>query len=140
MIPDGSWVTQQARPLVWEVEDREPRLRYLIHARDRKFTDAFDAVFRAEGIKCTLTPTRASNANSDAERWVRSVRSESLDKLLIVNQRNLRSMIIVHSFINRPGQLRRRQGLQKDGPVLIIEAAVERIHVHVAFGTIEGVG
>ena len=90
--PDGNWVTQQARQFVWDLEDREPRLRFLIHDRDSKFTDAFDAVFRSEGMKIILTPARAPNANAHAERWVRSARTESLDKLLIINQSHLRSV------------------------------------------------
>jgi hypothetical protein len=66
--PNGAWVTQQARQVMWELEDRKPGMRFLIHDRDTKFTQAFDAVFRSEGIDIVLTPYRAPKANAFAER------------------------------------------------------------------------
>ena len=113
--PDGSWVTQQARQLVWDVEDRKPRLRFLIHDRDSKFTDAFDAVFRSKGAKIILTPAQAPNANSVAERWVRSARTESLDKLLIVNQGHLRP--VMSEYVDYYNTARPHQGINLQTPI-----------------------
>jgi transposase InsO family protein len=113
--PDGSWVTQQARQLVWDLEDREPRLHFLIHDRDSKFTDAFDTVFRSEGVKIILTPARAQNAISHAERWVRSVRTECLDKLLIVNQSQLRS--VMSEYVDYYNTARPHQGIDLQTPI-----------------------
>ena len=59
------------------------RPRFLIHDRDAKFTRAFDNVFRSEGTEALLTPVQAPNANAYAERWIRTVRAECLDWLLI---------------------------------------------------------
>src|SRR5262249_26906353 len=85
--PTGAWVTQQARNLsftgVFE------RMRFLIHDRDSKFTAAFDEVLRSEGIKVIHTPIRAPRANAHAERFVRTVRAECLDWLLILGRRHL---------------------------------------------------
>jgi hypothetical protein len=47
--PDSAWVTQQARDLSMEPEDRTPALRFLIRDRDSKFSGSFDEVFRSEG-------------------------------------------------------------------------------------------
>jgi hypothetical protein len=88
--PSGDWVTQQARQIMWEFEDRELPIRYLIHDHDPKFTDAFDTVFEAEGVEIVDIPYCAPNANAHAERWVRTVREECLDKLIILNERHLR--------------------------------------------------
>jgi hypothetical protein len=80
--PSGAWVTQQARQFVWQADAREKPLRFLIHDRDKTFTSSFDAVFVTEPMKIIRTPYRAPNANAYAERWVRTVRAECLDKWL----------------------------------------------------------
>jgi putative transposase len=49
--PSGTWTTQQARNLVIDGCDREQPMRFLIHDRDRKFSSAFDEVFRTERIQ-----------------------------------------------------------------------------------------
>ena len=91
--PHGAWVTQQARQLAWDLDETDARFRFLIHDRDTKFTDAFDTIFRSEGVRIIRTPVQAPNANSHAERWIRSARSECLDKIIIVNQAHLRSVL-----------------------------------------------
>jgi hypothetical protein len=57
--PDAAWVTQQARNLTMELDDRPTALRFLIRDRDTKFVGPFDEVFRSEGAKVILTPIRA---------------------------------------------------------------------------------
>jgi putative transposase len=68
-------------------------LRFLIRDRDQKFTDGFDDVFRSDGIEVVRTPFRAPQANGVAERLVRTVRSECLDRLLILNQQQLERIL-----------------------------------------------
>jgi len=87
--PSGGWVTQQARQFAWTLSERSTPLRFLIHDRDSKFARDFDAVFRSEGIEIVRTPIRTPKANAIAERFVRTVRAECLDWLLIVNRRHL---------------------------------------------------
>jgi putative transposase len=60
-------------------------VRFLTHDRDTKFSAVFDMVFQSEGVEIIRTPFRAPNTNAFAERWVRSIREECLDHLLIVN-------------------------------------------------------
>src|SRR5438067_8655169 len=71
------------------LRERSTPLRFLIRDRDGKFTRDFDTVFRSEGIEIIRTPVRAPKANAIAERFVRTVRSECLDWLLIANRRHL---------------------------------------------------
>jgi putative transposase len=113
--PDSAWVTQQARQVMWELADREPGIRFLIRDNDKKFTQSFDTVFRAEGIDVIRTPYRAPNANAFAERWIRSAREECLDKLLIINQAHLRRVMREYmAFFNTA---RPHQGLDQQLPV-----------------------
>ena len=78
---------------MWELRERNPPCRFLIRDRDKEYIEAFDTIFRSEGIKVIRTPVQAPNANAYAERWVRSVREECLDHLLILNQAHLRRVL-----------------------------------------------
>jgi transposase InsO family protein len=64
-------------------------VRFLIRDHDAEFTGAFDAVFEAEHVRIVRTPIQVPQANGIAERFVRTVRSECLDWLLILNARHL---------------------------------------------------
>jgi putative transposase len=91
--PSGTWTTQQVRNLIIDGCDREQPMRFLIHDRDTKFSSAFDEVFRTERIQVIRTPFRAPNANAHAERFVRTLREECLDWLLILGRRHLERVL-----------------------------------------------
>lgn len=91
--PDSAWVSQQARNLVCSLNDRSARVRYLIRDRDSKYSRAFDDVFHSEGTIVLRTPVRAPRANAFAERWVRSVRTECLDWILVRGRRHLEHVL-----------------------------------------------
>jgi putative transposase len=88
-------VTQQARNLGLDFSDRD--VRFLIRDRDGKYSDPFDEVFRSDGIQIVKTPVRAPKANAIAERFVRTVRSECLDWLLIQNRHHLEHVLRVYT-------------------------------------------
>ncbi len=93
--PNGHWVAQQARNLVMEFGDEQP-FRFLVHDRDAKFSHAFDEVFRSEGIKVIRTPVQALNANAHAERWVRTLRADCLDRIFILGRRHLEHVLRIY--------------------------------------------
>jgi putative transposase len=84
--PTGAWVTQQARNLRLVLADEG--MRFLIRDRDSKCSGPFDEVFRSAGIRIVKTPVKAPTPNAIAERFVRTVRAECLDWLLILNRRH----------------------------------------------------
>jgi putative transposase len=103
--PDGRWVTQQARNLLLVLGEQGRQVRFLVHDRDAKCCRGFDEVFRSEGGEVLRTPVRAPTANAHAERWVRTVRAECLDWLLIVGRGHLEQVLriyVQHDNRHRP--------------------------------------
>jgi len=129
--PDGAWVTQQARNLVMELDDRHDPIRFLLHDRDTKFSAAFDEVFRTQGVRVIKTPIHAPNANAHAERWVRTVREECLDWLLILGKRQLERTL--RTYIDHYNRQRPHRALGLTAPDLPGEpiAFPHTIPVHV---------
>ncbi len=136
--PTNEWVTQQARNIasdLWEIQemqqlqevrDREASepaspaspaspMRFLIRDRDAKFTSSFNTVFASEGIETVLTPYRSPKANAFAERWVRTVREECLDHLLIMSNRHLKLVLL--EYIEYYNRRRPHQGIGQQVPV-----------------------
>jgi putative transposase len=110
--PTGAWVVQQARNLSFT--GLLERMRFLIHDRDSKFTASFDEVFRSEGVNVIQTPVRAPRANAYAERFVRTVRTECLDWLLIVGRRHLEHVLRI--YIQHYNRERPHRGLALQPP------------------------
>ncbi|HLQ43988.1 MAG TPA: integrase core domain-containing protein, partial [Planctomycetaceae bacterium] len=103
--PNAAWATQQARQLTWTLTAARESFRFLIRDRDQKFAQGFDDVFQRDGIQIVRTPFRAPQANGVAERFVRTVRSECLDWMLIMNERHLERVLTVfvdHYNVHRP--------------------------------------
>jgi putative transposase len=112
--PDTAWMLQQARNLLIELDDRDRRVRFLIHDRDAKFPRAFDALLAAETIKIVRTPVRAPNANAHVERWIGSARRECLDRLLIVGRRQLEH--VLRTYLRHYNEARPHRALDLKPP------------------------
>jgi putative transposase len=101
--PTGAWVTQQARNFGLDLADEGTR--WLIRDRDSKYTGSFEEVLASNGLRSVKTPVRAPQANAIAERFVRTVRAECLDRLLIVNRSHLERVLrtfVEHYNAQRP--------------------------------------
>jgi putative transposase len=128
--PASAWVTQQARQLIWTLDEEGRAMPFLIHDRDSKFTAAFNTVFQAERATILLTPYRAPNANAFAERWVSTVREECLNLLLIFNEAHLRR--VLKEYIDYYNHARPHQGLKQQIPIqpsVIFSSEVRCRHV-----------
>ena len=91
--PDGAWTAQQARNLLMDLGEHADRFKFMIRDRAGQFTGAFDAVLAGAGIEVVKIPPRSPRANAYAERWVRTVRSEVTDRMLIAGPRHLRMVL-----------------------------------------------
>jgi putative transposase len=87
--PTAAWVGQAARNLVMDLDDTGCNAKYLIRDRDGKYPGMFDAILADAGIKVVLSGVQVPRMNAIMERWVRTCRSELLDRSLIWNQRHL---------------------------------------------------
>jgi hypothetical protein len=76
-------------------------VRFVVRDRDAKFCRSFDDVFGFERAEVLVTPAQAPRANAYAERWVRTVRAECLDWLLIVGRGHLEQVLRIYIHYNR---------------------------------------
>ncbi len=80
-----------------------------------KFTTSFDEVFTSEGIRVIKTPVRSPRANAYAERWVRTVRTECLDWMLVLGRRHLNE--VLRQYVSHYNEQRPHPGLDLGVPV-----------------------
>ncbi len=108
--PHGTWTIQQFRNLVMDLGERVAQFRFLIRDRAGQFAASFDAVLVDVGIRVVRIPPRCPRANSFAERFVRTLRAELTDRMLIFSQRRLRVVLakyVQHYNGRRPHRARK---------------------------------
>jgi transposase InsO family protein len=88
--PSAAWIWRQViEATPWR---RQPT--HLIHDRDAVYGGRFDFRLRQLGIAGIRTPVRSPKANAIAERLVRTIRSECLDHIIVLNERHLRGVLV----------------------------------------------
>lgn len=107
--PNEFFMTQVARNLTDCVDGFLKGYRFLILDRDSKFTDLFKSILRGAGVEPILTPYKAPNCNAFAERFVLSIKSECLDRMIFFGERSLRRAVT--SYMEHYHLERAHQGL-----------------------------
>ena len=107
--PDGGWMKQVARNPTDGVDGFLNAKRYLLHDRDPLFTDEFRDILRGVGVTCLKLPAHSPNLNAYAERFVLSIKSECLSKLVPLGEGHLRRAVT--EFVEHYHLERNHQGL-----------------------------
>ena len=106
--PTDAWMRQGARNLTSGGCDLLAKCRYLIRDRDSKFSSGFDMIFRSVGIEPLALPPRSPNLNAFAERFVRSIKDECLDRMIFFGEASLQHAVteyVEHHYLHeRPHQ------------------------------------
>ena len=126
--PNGSWMAQVARNLTDCFDGFLFGKRYLIHDRDPLYTAKFRNTLAATGVRCVKLPPRSPNLNAYAERFVRSIKSECLNRMIFLGGKHLRYVVneyVEHYHAERNHQgignrliEERHEGAQNTGPVV----------------------
>jgi len=111
--PTDVWVAQQLR----EATPYGHASKYLIRDNDNKFGSCFARGYclaATSGIKILKTPYHAPRANAICERFMRSVRQEYLDHLLIFQEKQLHR--VLNAYVAYFNQARPHQGIGQQIP------------------------
>ncbi|MHB8246746.1 MAG: integrase core domain-containing protein [Acidimicrobiales bacterium] len=125
--PTGAFVTQLARNFVADLAGAGRSVKFLICDRDAKYTASLDEVFRSDDIRVVTTPVRSPRATSVTERWVRTVRVECLDQLLIAGHRHLER--VLRHYVGHYKDQRPHRGIQLEVPASPAEASLSTLQV-----------
>jgi transposase InsO family protein len=118
-------VTQTVRNLLMDLEDTGhlARVRFLIHDRDGKYPALIDEILAVAGITTVLTGVRTPRMNSIMERWVKTLRTELLDRMLIWNEAHLRHAL--HEYQRHYNLHRTHRSLAAAAPLKALPEALE---------------
>jgi transposase InsO family protein len=112
--PTGEWTVQQARNLALTLDQQFEDIRFVIRDRGSNFTASFDAVFQATGARILRTAVRVPRMNAICERMVGTLRRELLDRVLILGERHLRTVLTEYQALYNTA--RPHQGIGQSVP------------------------
>ncbi len=113
--PNGEFMEQVARNVTDAESGALRGVTHLIIDNDSLFTDAFRRRLRASGTECVRTPVNMPICNSFAERWVKSVKCECLDRMICVGAGALRRALA--EYVEHYHEERSHQGLKNRIPI-----------------------
>jgi transposase InsO family protein len=107
--PTDAFMQQCARQLTDPFDGFLLGKRSLLHDRDTKFTRAFDTLLQERGVEPLRLPPRSPNLNAYCERFVRSIKEEVLQQLLLLGEGSLH--VVLSQYLEHYHQERNHQGL-----------------------------
>ena len=107
--PTAAFMQQCARQLTDPFEGFLLGKRYLIHDRDTKFTQVFDALLKDSDVESVILPPRSPNLNAHCERFVRSIKEEALAQMIMLGEQTL--YYAIHQYLTHYHRERNHQGL-----------------------------
>jgi putative transposase len=107
--PTEAWMLQQSRNIRMWADEQGIDLRFLIHDRDTKFSEAFDQTFKRKDGGVVLTPFLAPIAKCYAESWIGSMKRECLNNFFCFSLGHLDH--IVAAYVSYYNTVRPHQGL-----------------------------
>jgi len=108
--PNDTWMQQMARNLTMEEWGILKPGQYLIHDRDTKFCAAFKQMLDDAGVKRVPLPPRSPWLNAFAERWIQSVKTEVLSRVILFGERSLRHVLSEYVTHYRAERLHQGKG------------------------------
>jgi putative transposase len=91
--PDGAWTKRVARNLTDSVDGFPRDAKYLIHDCHPLFTEAFATILRERGVECVKIPAQSPNCSPHAERFVKVIRYDCWNHLVLFGERHLRYLV-----------------------------------------------
>ncbi len=91
--PYGKWMQQVARNLTDVIDGFLKKTKYLIHDRDPLYMQAFADILASGGVRTVKLPARSPDLNAYAERFVRSIKEECLERMILLGERHLRKAV-----------------------------------------------
>ena len=120
--PDSAWMQQMARNMTLADTGFLGGCRYLLHDRDAKFCAAFDGILESVGIQAVRLPPCCPNLNAHCERWIKSVKSEALSKMILFGEASLRHMLSNYAEYHH-----RERNHQGKGNMILFPSPTDRI-------------
>jgi putative transposase len=105
--PDDAWMAQLARNLTDPSDGFLRGMQRIILDRDPLYTTAFRRLLRDSGVRPVVLPAWSPNLNAFAERFVESVKSECLERMVLLGESHLRAAVrafTAHYHEERPHQ------------------------------------
>lgn len=112
--PTERWMLQMARNVTACDEPFFSNRKYLIMDNDKNFTRQYQRIFRASGIQIQKIPPYSPNLNAYSERWIRSIREDCLERLIIYGPRMLKHA--VRQYVTFYNSERPHQGIDQRKP------------------------